>query len=259
MISFVVAQLIFFLGMIALFIVLLRFFKSKFINRKRNQWLLTGYLVILITSFTISYMLPINDNNSARSVRLINEDTKIPNLHVVPQMTGSIEMAEDYLVNEWEFDFEGTELNIEMLGEDIISNIAIETANLNNTVEVGLYMTPHIIDNIDLTTGHIPTANVSLEDSKLTFQASAPVEVKISQVNKEFPIRQFKDSNYLSNPDWGTGTGVYEESTTYAEDNKYLEPVDNRIFSTELLYIKIPADVDVSPNEELNLFFVDGD
>jgi len=91
------------------------------------------------------------------------------------------------------------------------------------------------------------------------FKHLTPVEVKVSQVSKEFPIRQFTDSNYLSDPDWGTGTSVYEESTTYAEENKYLEPVDNRIFSTELLYIKIPADVDVSPNEELNLFFVDGD
>lgn len=35
-------------------------------------------------------------------------------------------------------------------------------------------MTPNIIDNIDLTTGHIPPANVSLEDSKLSFQAPDP-------------------------------------------------------------------------------------
>lgn len=259
MISYMVVQLIFFIGIITLFIVVLRLLKAKFLNHKRNQWLLIGYLVILIAALPIVYLLPINENNSDKNVTLTG-DGKIPNLYVIPQMTGSIELAKDYLIDQWTFDYRETELNIEITGEDYLTNIAIEkTEDLSNTIEAELYVTPNIIKNIALPTENIPATRAKLQGDNLVVQTPDRVEIGVAQVQNEFPIRQFTDPDYLDNIEWGTGTGVNEEVVVNSDDEQYVKEEDNRLFSTELLYIRVPIDIEIQPNEELNIFFVDED
>ncbi|HLR52545.1 MAG TPA: hypothetical protein VK072_06700 [Candidatus Avamphibacillus sp.] len=255
MISYIVMLILIMAGIIALFLIFFRYISSKIMPGARHRWLLIGYVTILLLAFGISYTIPGNEIDKNDRLKIVH-DQDIPNLYAVPEFTGSIDIAQDYLTDEWTFDFDEETLHLEIFGEDMLNNIAIETTKEKQTIDVNLYVTPSILNNIDFTTGSLPKTDVTLHDNVLTVETPSRNHVEVSQLQKPFPVRQFTESNYL-NVDIEPGFSVSEEVDDTSVDSPYIDMDGGRIFSTELLYLKVPANVKVTGTEDMNIFFID--
>src|SRR5699024_3028062 len=131
MISYTIFSLLIIAGGTVLFLVLFRYISSRFLNGTRHRWLLIGYVIVLLIAFGISYTIPANDIGQDERLKSVhNQD--IPNLYAVPEVTDSIDIAKDYLSDEWTFDFDEQTLHLEITGEEMLNNIAIETMEATN-------------------------------------------------------------------------------------------------------------------------------
>ncbi|TMN21170.1 hypothetical protein [Lentibacillus cibarius] len=235
----------------------MRLAKSDKLSGIVRRWLFPGYLLVLLISFGLSFILPLEGDSDASRYRTFDKE-KLPDLYMIPQVTGSINMLDDYLVDQWNLETKEKKLRLVIRGEENLNNIAVKRKKANDgVVEAALYVTPFVIDGIDMTTGFLPKTHVKVNGRTLAIETPDRKRIDVSVFQKEFPIRQFTQKGWLASIDEEVGFGVStKEMTGERESSPWMYKEEGRLFSTELLYLQIPADVEIEGGNDRNMFMV---
>ncbi|GAA0429632.1 hypothetical protein GCM10008983_02500 [Lentibacillus halophilus] len=240
-----------------LFAVGMRLLKSTKLSGIVRRWLFPGYLLILVIAFGLSFVLPLEGDSGASGDRTFHKK-KLPDLFMIPQNTGSIDMLDDYLVNTWKLETDEETLHLVIRGQENLNNIAVKRKKAaDGVVEAELYVTPYVIDGIDMTTGFLPKTHMEVHGRTLAVETPDRKRVDISVFQKNVSVRQFTQKGWLSSLDERGGFGVSTSETTGNKASSPWEYKNNgRLHSTELLYLEIPADVEIEGRNNKNIYMV---
>ncbi|WP_217587230.1 hypothetical protein [Lentibacillus saliphilus] len=221
-----------------------------------KRWVFPVYTVILIVAFGLSFFLPLDVGSNESGIQRFDKE-KVPNLYIIPQALGSVDLLKDYKVQEWVIPYDGDVFGIDTQGEEYINNIGYERkAEADGQIEATFYVTPYVIDNLDMTTDFMPEMQVTMQDDTLVVKTPTPIRHNISVLQKEFPIRQFAADGWLEGLKEEQSFRVVDEVSSDEAQPQWINVDNDRIFSTELLYLKIPANMEVKLDGEHHIFQV---
>ncbi len=206
--------------------------KVKYVNSKKVQWLLSGYVFVLVSSFIISYFIPSEAQSIAteEEIELARED-----FHQLAYQGDLSEIKSEYLKQQWEFPYDGTELTIAVPGDEYLTvSILVEKKNSNDgVIEAFYYTSPTIIDNI-IASDKMNPIQLELAGNDLSIMKPEPVKLVFITGKKEFTISQFMKEDQLVSR-------------------------GGSIFGQRLLYLKVPAGVELKDSPYLYINYVNGE
>ncbi len=198
---------------------------ARFLNGKVIGFLFAGYGALLVLSVIFSYTLPSEASETNTNHAQEIAEAFYANLH-----NGNLAEVEGVMItDEWNFPFEETALELQISQNDYYANVWVlveEDDALTNEIRVSRYITPHVVSEIDYT--HLIVApSVELVNGTLTITPPEKNNLKLAQFHKEFTITQF------------TGEKMF--------------PEHSNTWSANLLYLQVPAEVEISSDEYINL------
>lgn len=217
-----------FIFIIIIFSVLLSFAnRLTFIRGKKTYWIFGSYTIILVAS-TIFYLFVL-DNDNKQATQLTTDH--IPNLETIAFNNESLEKIAPFLVKEEHIHYEHDRLTIQTYEPDYTYvPVLIERKEENDqTIDFSVYQIPTIIESVDVT-DDIKPANISIVNESLTLHFD-DIFINLNITKHEFPIRQF------------TGEKIfYDDNPPLSRPN-------------QLIYMKIPEEIDLLINEDVNVFY----
>lgn len=223
------------LGMIIMLVLVVGKFKPK--KRQTNsynkfvQWGFGVYIAVLLLAVPAAFMIP---EDAGFTAEVENAPSELPSLRKLAS-NGDIESTgQIYQEETWEMtaDSEDIQLNMEGGNEPSMGlPILVErVSNQDNLIEAAYYQTPLIVEGIDMS-DRLGAAGIDLSSGTMTIRPSDPIVVDLSLFKQEFPIAQFTGERWMEN--------VY----TGGE---------------QLLYLKIPEDVQLDYNDRIEVHYVNG-
>ncbi|MCM3125526.1 hypothetical protein QNH36_04190 [Mesobacillus sp. AQ2] len=223
--SFILLIFIIILAMISYGSFSNKFISPRFMNGSRTTKVFTGYLVVLLCTGIISFILPKGESYQGDYLtdEEIQQNERINGDVYSIVESGKIEEAEGLTkMKSWEFPLEGKSLNINALS--INATVFIEKVkSLENQVEVTHYSTFSYIDNIDIT-DRFTSPEIQLSETTLKVFPQEPVNVKLVKYTNAFPFNQFAENGEQFNGGYGMMQGL------------------------NFIYIKVPMNTEVSGN-----------
>ncbi|MUV38309.1 hypothetical protein JNUCC1_02147 [Lentibacillus sp. JNUCC-1] len=222
---------------------------------KRNDvirnWVLSLYAIVLVAAFVVSFFLPLQAESDVVSERVFEKE-KVPSLYMTSEMDHFKDELQDYTVDEWKMETDAQELNLIVHGEEQDNlNVVVETKKENDgIIEATLYVTPNVIEGIDITTGLIPETSVNLESNGLIVETPRRKQEEISMMKQEFTIRQFTQDDWFAEIKEEFSNDSHFDSgdrIVASEDDPWIDVEDGRMFSTQMLYIRIPSGMTLDP------------
>jgi hypothetical protein len=198
---------------------------------KRGFWMLGGYGVILLISVIIYYFIPV----SAEEMEGIQHPDDWEIFSSVISGAVSVASIEEYLVEEWEFEYEENTLRIASQGENNYdSRIAVERTE-NEIIEAAFYRTPLYFEGREVENDSRPVyLQMTSDRLELIFPESTE-EISFASFSKEFPMKQFNDTE-MGPLGYAFGFGIK--------------------WSEQLIYLQIPEDLDISTEPGVQLQYI---
>lgn len=209
-----------------------RGFTIRFINGRKTYILLTIYIVVLLISVGVFFIIPSPEKSISNQVVELD---KVLNSNVIVDDVvyggGSIELYDDYIENKWEFELEADDLSIiDQMNEAYMPIIIDEKDEADGMVEVTTYRTPSVVKGMDIT-DQIDAVGISFSPHKLQVMV-AYTKLSFVTFEQEFIAKQFSsDSSDVA----------YDEDIYLGDD---------------LLYIRIPKGVQIEENDDLYIEFI---
>jgi len=204
--------------------------KQKYNKSNQGIYFKIGlYICVLIISLGIVLLFPMEQE----IVETNDYDLKsIPSLHAMAHHEKLQDSAQEFLVYQQEFPFQENLLNIRSVINDsrwfTIYVFIEEKSNDDSTIEVSLYQTPTIYDEIDITS-YIKPYQIKLDANVLAIKAKEN-SLSYAVFRTEFPFGQFEKDRQP----------MFEEEIHAGE---------------QLVYLRIPKNVQIYADEEINLFY----
>lgn len=200
--------------------------KPVFFYGNRIRLMLFGYVLVLLLSVGIYFLIPSSDGIYSEQV-----DEHIPDLYLYASGELPISDIRTYLKEKKEFAFESDVLNIEAFGFSDELLIRVEKSEeLDGVVVASYYQTPTIVEGIDVS-ADIPPTQFNLSGESLEVFMQDHIDINVTAYKSEFPFIQFLNEN---------GVNDYP---------------GNVIFPQKILHLSVPMGVKVDGAEFLNLFF----
>lgn len=200
-----------------------RFLGARFMSGSGITKVFSGYLIILLAAGILSFMVPVEDSIQGEYLtdqQLAENDRLISDIYHTVE-SGNIDEAEGLTKKEtWDFPLQGKQLDMNIMAQNLMVFIEKEQS-LDGGVEVTHYSTYSYIDNIDIT-NRIKSPDIELNGSTLKIFPLEPLNIKLVKYKHAFPFTQFSEDEEQFTEGYGMMQGL------------------------EFLYIKVPADVDVS-------------
>ncbi|WP_456272519.1 hypothetical protein [Bacillus sp. AK031] len=196
---------------------------------KRINWLLSGYLVILIAATIFSYTLP--SERAFQGEVLTDKELKKEQEEKGKFMTlargGKIHEAEGaVLLKDWEFSLDGKELTVPVSNSNYYLPVLVEIKEAEDgVVEAAHFTTKSFISNVDVTS-EINSPSIEIKDGTFRMYPPAPIDLKLAKFSQPLPFHQFS-----------------EDYTSMFGD---LDP----FHGSEVIYLKVPSDIIVNGNVE---------
>jgi hypothetical protein len=202
-----------------------KFISPRFMNGSGTTKVFTGYLIVLLCTGIISFIVPKGDSFKGDYLtdQEIQQNERLNSDIYSIVESGKIEEAEGLTkMKSWEFPLEGKSLNINALS--INATVFIEKVkSLENQIKVTHYTTFSYIDNIDIT-DRFTSPEIQLTETTLKVFPQEPVNVKLVKYTNAFPFNQFAEYGEQLNGGYGMMQGL------------------------DFIYIKVPMDTEVSGN-----------
>ncbi|NWQ42495.1 hypothetical protein MLOOGBEN_17470 [Bacillus sp. EB106-08-02-XG196] len=206
---------------------------KKVLQGSRLRWMLGGYVVILLICTGVSPLLPYKEVNYKiinNSQDIDKESTELYEAAV----KGNIDKIDNKFVSKvWSLGYEERELNITTENDELISTAVIverKTAN-DGKIEALHFKTRSGVNNMEITELEKPIT-VELNGKTLTIMNPEKVKLKFSQFQQAFTVNQF------------TGEKPFRHSTRFYG-------------GTSILYLKIPKDLKLVDNSNINYQFIE--
>ena len=231
--TFLVPFLIIFIIIFAI----VRFMRSgrvkKILLGRRLRWMLGGYVAILLICTGVSPLLPdeiVTYKIISNSHDLDKESTELYEAAI----EGNTAKIDDKFINKtWSLRFEEQELNIATENDELINSAVIVERKPTNDgkIEALHYKTRSGVNNMEITELENPL-RIELNENTLTIMNPEKVKLKFSQFQQAFTVNQF------------TGEKPFRHSTRFYG-------------GTSILYLKIPKDLKLIDNSNINYQFVE--
>ncbi len=200
------------------FWVVMRF--SKWRGAKKGFWILGGYGVILLISVIIYYFIPVSAEETERA--RIDHPGHVETFSGVLSGTEDVASIEEFLLKEWEFDYDEDTFRIESRGDMNFIRVAVERTE-SDGIKAAFYRTPLSFNGMEIENKSIPL-DIQLTPDRLEIVSSQGTEeVYIASFSKEFPMHQFNDQD-MEMLGFGMEMG----------------------WSEQLLYLQVPEDIEIS-------------
>ncbi|MFC4024846.1 hypothetical protein ACFOUV_13670 [Oceanobacillus longus] len=206
-------------------------YSLRWLNRqrfaKKGYWLLGGYVLLLLLSVGVYYLIPVPQEDSEGEP----EDIHTAKLQGVIYDGIPIESIRQYLDKEWEFPSNQESIHIGYQGNiDHSIQIAVERSGNTDSIEASFYQTPVYIMNTKITESLQPV-NVEFFSGNLMVETPESMYLEFSTYAKEFPVKQF--TGQLKDDWW-----------------------DDVEISEQLLYLKVPENIEISSDSDVWIEYV---
>lgn len=221
---------------VAAFIAGLFYSVAKLIKSKNNssvkrvRWMFGGYVVILLLSTGFASFVPeqkMNPGNKVDTDRLNNEGAEFE----TKALEGKVDQLDSkWKRKAWSINYQGQQLHI-VASSDNYSDVMIiaeRKATNDNQIEATFYQSTVAINNHEI--AQRPQLEVVLADDGLVLRQRR-AQLSYTQFVNTFPISQFNGETMFSH------SGSFYESQSF-------------------LYLKIPKDLEVIPQENLHFEYV---
>lgn len=203
--------------------------RHKFSYVKRVQWIFGGYAIILLIGASAASFVPEKMVNLGKKVDMKALEKESSALNVAA-LEGKIDQLDSkWKRKAWSFDYHEKMLNIAD-PNDRAGNVMIvaERKSINDDqIEASYYQTRAALNAREITSGTLtPPIDVELDGNQLTIQQKTR-KLNDSQFTNVFPIRQF------------TGEKWFEQDPLFTDGQS-------------ILYLQIPKDLHLNPQENLN-------
>lgn len=189
------------LGLIILLMMWSKRGNKKYLSTKRIHWILGSYLTILLVATVIYVIIPKEDRVHSEHIT----KTNIPHLADLVYEGKSLDAAQMYMKNRWEFEYEQNQLEIFGHYEeysDFNVLISIERKEEDDgIVEVAHYQTPIIMEGLDVTK-FIDPIQFDLTSAGLEISGQKRIDVRLRTYRNDFSVRQFTGENWWQDLDY---------------------------------------------------------
>lgn len=203
--------------------------RNKYISNKRMYWLLGGYVIVLMVSIALFFTIPIHPNTNFAEEIDLGHSSNLEHITSKDQL----DEASDFIVNEKELPYEKDYLNIQLnISNDQYYNFRILVERKNEAdqmIEAVIYQAPTFINDWDITE-YIDPIEVDMSLSALLID-NIWTEFSYTSFKTEFPFSQFEEDRQL----W------FEENVVYGQ---------------ELLFLRIPKDVELIEKEDVEIVYL---
>ncbi|OIJ11634.1 hypothetical protein BKP35_11900 [Anaerobacillus arseniciselenatis] len=204
--------------------------KAASFNATTIKWIFIGYITILVAATIFLFVVPIGVEEKNVS---INEARQIEENFYNATHEGNLEKIEGLLtIDEWEFSFEEPVLHLNLnQGDQSSMRILVKNKDTNDgNVNIVHYSTPYFTLGVDVT--HVVRSpQLEMINGTLEIGSTWGEPVRMAKFHKEFTITQF------------TGEGMFYDG--------HLSRV-----GTNALYIKVPANVEISAADYVHIEYV---
>jgi hypothetical protein len=217
---------------------------SKYLRRSKMTWMLGAYLVILLSSVVVYYLLP--DNSDQAPIAITEQDIEQALLteHNIYKAGETGEFANIfssegvYKNGHWTFQYDGDELFIVDLNTATDGAYMIIEQDPTNraTIEVNSYKTRTIVNGMDLT-DKVIEPEVSLSNGSLIFTGLDRVRIETTQFKKDYTLLQFSKQYNQQ----GYRNDMLRHQT---------------VFGTQLLHIRVPENVQIQEKTFANVYYI---
>jgi hypothetical protein len=206
--------------------------KGKYSYSNRVRRIFAGYLAILLICVVLDSVLPAKGMLEWKVVRTGDLEKENANLYDAA-LKGRIDKVDPKLkVKNWNFDFHDQKLTAVVQNNEVLYNqVVIERKKTNDDkIEAVYYKTRSSMNNMDITQLVNPIA-LKLAGDQLTLIPPQRSKTKFSEFANVFSINQF------------TGEKTFSHSSNFVEGQS-------------ILYLRIPKDLQLVANDNLNIEFV---
>ncbi len=221
--------------LIGLFVLVVKNIR-RLLTPSRFKWIFIVYLIVLLSSPLVLFMLPKEDflDMEFVSERTLEEAHRAWEFYDWAMVGKPDEFEGDInKQDEWEFEFAGDELELAGFKADFDLRIIIERKDVRDEkIEVISYETRTIVEGVDVT-DEINRPKVTFQDSSLVLTNLVPNYIKSAKFNKEFVFTQLEGEN--------------------RSQEQLLRP---NVIGWQVLYVRIPENVEIK-NPPPNIQFVD--
>lgn len=188
------------------------------------------YALALLVSMGLVLAIPYENDVGENTV----DTNNIPNLHTLANDKWDNDLVKSYIADQKRFQYEDDILDIHqvMLGSSWFSIYVLveEKDEADSTIEATVYQTPSIFDGVDIT-HDIDPLQMELQASRLTITAEDN-ELTYAYFKSEFPFSRFEKNRQP----------MFEEEM---------------IKSKQVVYLRIPKNLQIRADEDINLLYVD--
>lgn len=188
---------------------------------KNNSWILGGYIVILLCSMVVFFLMP-----NAERLEWKSEADLESGFLVYEKLMNKEDIEERYVLSKERYDLSGKE--VEIISQDNYSNgyqIMFEKSpDLEGEIEVIIYKGILTIEQLDIS-DELPSPSITFSNGKLEVGNPAYFEKRMAYTAPEFPFAQF--------------SGQRSNTQGYAHSS-----------SNPIIYIKVPEEVIVNWDQE---------
>ena len=127
--------------------------KGQFFSRKRVQFIVVGYVVVLLISTVLSLFIPTKESTLGERVQIENLDLVNQQFYQAVHEGRVDEVDRTFLNKEWSFQYDEDQLQLVIEDDENIGiSILVERKeNNDNLIEAAYYQTPAIINDQDIT------------------------------------------------------------------------------------------------------------
>ena len=232
--------------LIILFLVILMVKRSSFSLRHNIQfWLTAGYILLLFVSPVLLQMLPV-ENLADMKMKTVSEKDLVNHGDLFAKaFEGRPEQAEGAIVlGQWEFPFNSYLINVKFPEHEFETIVAERKDRADGKIEAVCYATKTIVELIDFSERMMPH-RITLDGNVLKVEAPKSLELEVGAFSREFVVSQILGNTEVSTPENKSTDGSLVTIPGPGLDSSMSEQGSRTFHGELLLYLRIPADVDV--------------
>ncbi|WP_078379869.1 hypothetical protein [Sutcliffiella halmapala] len=191
------------------------------LSSNKSVKILGGYAAILLISTGITFLLP-DDTFITNKANISEEGIDDTTYHA---LINKQPVESNFVKKKASIPYEEKQLHINVNNPNYSGFALIyeKDPTLENRLEVTTYVGKSTVNDIDISDFiHYPMVNI--DDQSLIILQPKPIDLKFTMLKKEFPFSQFNGENWMDH---------------YSS------------FANPILYIKVPADVEVTIDETI--------
>ena len=192
--------IVFFLLLVGVIVLLIRLCGKVYY--KKTQWILGGYIAILLVSFIFVHMLP---KDGFLEEELVKQNDpwitgqEYQEFHNAAE-EGRLDQVENaYKNREWSFEYTGEQLEIVPADKGFNIRVIVKNKDIDDgIIDAASFTGRSIINGIDYT-DKIKPPEVTLEGSQLKITKSESLRIELARFDRDFTVKQFLPGGRINN------------------------------------------------------------